>query len=153
MLAIQDTLQPFNVDDTRSGCECFFIRYKDFGIKLYGCEAEANRVASRQRTASEHGLGPEVLSEVIAYDIPNNLNHIIERARPNFVGLVLYGYETEIVDSNKTFATEQVAELRDAFYEKMDQIIYDSGCGNVGFKNNGELVCIDFGDCSFDNNF
>ncbi len=97
MLATQCTLQPFDTDNTSSGLECFFIKYKDRGIKLYGFEVEANRVANRQRTASEHGLGPEVLSEVIAYNIPDDLSMFIARKRPDLGGSTLYGYETEIV--------------------------------------------------------
>lgn len=155
MIAIaetQSTLQSFNSDDASSGYECFFINYRNFGIKLYACEGEANRVASRQRTASKHGLGPEVLSEVIAYDIPDDLSKLIASGRPALGGSVLYGYETQVVEIRKN-ALEGVEELRMKFRERIGQVLYDSGGSNVGFRENGEMVCIDFGDCSFDNEF
>ena len=148
----QSTLQSFDSNNASSGSECFFINHRDFGIKLYACETEANRVASRQRTASKHGLGPEVLSEVIAYDIPDGLSKLIASGRPALGGLVLYGYETEVVEIRKGMV-EGVEELRMKFRESIGQVLYDSGSRNVGFRGNGEMVCVDFGDCSFDNEF
>lgn len=152
-MVAQDTLQAFDVDEAGSGYECFFIKHEDFGIKLYACEAEANRVASRQRTASRHGLGPEVLSEVIEYDIPDNLSKLMGSARPRLGGSVLYGYETETVETRRTGVIDRVEELRIKFRKRIGQVLCDAGWSNVGFKENGEMVCIDFGDCSFDNPF
>ena len=153
MIATQSTLQSFDTDSSSSGYECFFIKHEDFGIKLYASEAEANRVASRQRTASKHGLGPEVLSEVIEYDIPDDLSVLIARKRPNLGGSVLYGYETEVVEIRREGVIEKIEELRIKFRETVGHVLYDAAPSNVGFKENGELVCIDFGDCSFNNDF
>lgn len=151
-IVAQYTLQAFDANEASSGCECFFIKHTNFGIKLYICEAEANRVASRQRTASKHGLGPEVLSKVVEYDIPDDLSKLIAQRRPTLVGTVLYGYETEVVEI-RSVTGEEINELVEKFAQKMGQALYDSSSSNVGFKENGEMVCIDFGDYSFDDDF
>lgn len=152
MIAVQNTLPQFDVNDTGSGLECFFIKYKTFGVKLYGCEEEANRVASRQRTASKHGLGPEVLSEVISYNIPYDMGQIIIRQRPHLKGPVLYGYETDLAEVGMEVKGSEIQRLCARFLALIGCVLYDCGSSNVGFKNS-ELVLIDFGDCSFEDDF
>lgn len=149
MIATQKELQLSKVQDSNSGCECFFIKYEDVGIKLYYDEEFARRIAGRQQKASEHNLGPNVLSGVIEYHISEDLLDLIPfgMRQP-----VLYGYETEIVEVRKDTKKEDIKKFRQRFVEMLGCELYDCGCYNVGWKN-GELVCVDFGDGSFDDNF
>ncbi len=146
MLATQKKMQLSKVQGHDSGCECFFIKYGDVGIKLYDDEDHATRVADRQRKASEHGLGPDILGDVAAYCMPEDL---IELAPLNMRKPVLYGYETEIVEVRSDTPWAAIKSLRLEMEDVWGCKIFDCGCRNAGWKS-GKLVCIDFGDCSFE---
>ncbi|KKL74630.1 hypothetical protein LCGC14_2063020, partial [marine sediment metagenome] len=62
---------------------------------------------------------------------------------------VLYGYETEIVE---VCSDTSRADIKSLWLEMEDVLgckIFDCDYKNAGWKN-GKLVCIDFGDNSFD---
>lgn len=133
-----------------SGSECSVL---DTGnetvIKVFNCRDVGIRAYERNTIAAVHGLGPVVIGESFEVDY-------------NGDGKCRIAYEVEKVICGETFiphdnswyplsASESYLKLKQDLKDLFG-VARDLHVGNVGMTKAGVLVCIDFGDCSFDEN-
>jgi hypothetical protein len=129
------------IQGSPSGICCVFVPITDkIGAKTYKNEEDRDGCYDRQNQAAAVDLGPETYGkfEMVAESEYSSFS------RSHKIGDKLYGYLTEIVETNSSYCRVEAEKLVRELRDKINFDFYDIGYNNVGRKN-GKLVCIDFG--------
>lgn len=140
-----------NIDELKTiggGSECdVFDTGNETVIKVFDNRDIGIKAYERNSIAAVHGLGPQVIGELFEV-MPDNGEE------------VMIAYEVEKVVSGEMFIphdsswyplkeSESYRKLR-VDLRALFGVARDMRVGNVGMTKAGVLVCIDFGDYSFD---
>lgn len=120
---------------TNGSFNLFFKINDKIGVKATLIEDIRNNNMRRQELAADYGLGPEVYGKV----------------NFQYEGKVWYGYLTEVVntfenasDLSEKFDDADIDSLCFELEELVGFVFSDNHEYNMGYTNDGNLVCIDF---------
>lgn len=127
---------------TASGTSCVFVQLTEkTGIKLYATKLERDASYVALSVAAEHGLAPDV-GECVEIT-----GATLQRARwwpANFQPARLYGFLTEVVDTNIDPPWDELCNLRSMVNDLFGFSNMPDICsGNIGRNDKGKLVAID----------
>lgn len=132
-----------------NGIECEVYEYgKSKVIKIFSCRDIAKKALENQRYAFENGLAPAVFCDDPICIDEEKYGIIVERVET----LSENDYESdkcgEPIDDDSEFF-QKYRELKQSLFEVFGEF-HDLHIGNLGWKKNGRLVCIDFGESSIE---
>lgn len=122
-------------------------------IKVYPTFSKAENALNRQRLAFENDLAPAVFSETPisiysyygGYDGYGIIVEKVELLNEKDYEIDEYG---ELIPIQDFYCDYE--ELKENLFELFETDVYDLHIHNLGFRKDGRLVCIDFGNDSWE---